>query len=64
MLVLDSVEHFMKRCVPLAFAGSVFVQTDGMPGPLRAFAGNQLLTSQVVDAVWGFLLDQPVGSEG
>ncbi|PLS84897.1 MAG: hypothetical protein CYG60_15485 [Actinobacteria bacterium] len=37
--------------------------TDGMPGPLRAFANNQPI-SQIVDAVRGFLLDQPVGSAG
>jgi ABC-2 type transport system permease protein/oleandomycin transport system permease protein len=48
---------------PLTFASSAFVPTDGMPGPLRAFADNQPIT-QVVDAVRGFLLDQPVGSAG
>jgi ABC-type polysaccharide/polyol phosphate export permease len=34
-----------------------------MPGWLRAFADNQPIT-QVVDAVRGLLLDQPVGSAG
>ena len=48
---------------PLTFASSAFVPTDGMPGPLRAFANNQPIT-QIVDAVRGFLLDQPVGSAG
>ncbi len=48
---------------PLTFASSAFVPTDGMPGPLRAFANNQPI-SQIVDAVRGFLLDQPVGSAG
>ena len=46
---------------PLAFASSAFVPTSGMPGPLRAFANHQPIT-QVIDAVRGFLLDQPVGS--
>ena len=48
---------------PLTFASSAFVPTDGMPGPLRAFAENQPIT-QIVDAVRGFLLEQPVGSAG
>jgi ABC-2 type transport system permease protein/oleandomycin transport system permease protein len=48
---------------PLTFASSAFVQTDGMPGWLQAFANNQPIT-QVVDAVRGFLLGQPVGSHG
>ncbi len=49
--------------VPLTFASSAFVQTDGMPGWLQAFADRQPIT-QVVDAVRGFLLDQPVGPHG
>jgi ABC transporter DrrB family efflux protein len=48
---------------PLTFASSAFVQTDNMPGPLKAFADHQPMT-QVIDAVRGFLLDQPVGSHG
>ena len=48
---------------PLTFASSAFVPTEGMVGPLRAFANNQPIT-QIVDAVRGFLLDQPAGSAG
>src|SRR5215210_5117978 len=48
---------------PLTFASSAFVQTDNMPGALKAFANHQPIT-QVIDAVRGFLLDQPVGSHG
>lgn len=48
---------------PLTFASSAFVQTDNMPGPLKAFANHQPMT-QVMDAVRGFLLGQPVGSHG
>jgi len=48
---------------PLTFASSAFVQTDNMPGPLKAFVDHQPMT-QVIDAVRGFLLDQPVGSHG
>jgi ABC transporter DrrB family efflux protein len=48
---------------PLTFASSAFVTTDNMPGMLKAFADHQPIT-QVIDAVRGFLLDQPVGSHG
>ena len=48
---------------PLTFASSAFVPTSTMPGWLRAFAERQPIT-QVVDAVRGFLLDEPVGSAG
>jgi ABC-type multidrug transport system permease subunit len=48
---------------PLTFASSAFVQTSSMAGWLRAFADHQPIT-QVVDAVRGFLLGQPLGSAG
>jgi ABC transporter DrrB family efflux protein len=48
---------------PLTFASSAFVQTDSMPSWLQTFADRQPMT-QVIDAVRGFLLDQPVGSHG
>jgi ABC transporter DrrB family efflux protein len=48
---------------PLTFASSAFVRTDSMPGWLQTFADHQPMT-QVIDAVRGFLLDQPVGSHG
>ena len=48
---------------PLTFASSAFVLTSTMPSWLRAFAERQPIT-QVVDAVRGFLLDEPVGSAG
>jgi ABC transporter DrrB family efflux protein len=48
---------------PLTFASSAFVMTSNMPGVLKAFANHQPIT-QVIDAVRGFLLDQPVGSHG
>ena len=66
-LLVRSVEAVQQAgfiwLFPLTFASSAFVQTDGMPGPLRAFANNQPIT-QVVDAVRGFLLNEPVGSHG
>ena len=48
---------------PLTFASSAYVQTDNMPGPLKAFANHQPMT-QVMDAVRGLLLGQSVGSHG
>ena len=48
---------------PLVFASSAFVMTNNMPGALKAFANHQPMT-QVIDAVRGLLLDQPVGSHG
>lgn len=48
---------------PLTFASSAFVPPSSMPGWLRAFVDHQPIT-QVVDAVRGFLLGQPVGSSG
>jgi ABC-type multidrug transport system permease subunit len=48
---------------PLTFASSAFVQTQTMPGPLRAFADHQPVTT-VVDAVRAFLLGRPVGTDG
>jgi ABC transporter DrrB family efflux protein len=66
-LMMRSVEAVQSAgfiwLFPLTFASSAFVQTDGMPGWLQAFANNQPIT-QVVDAVRGFLLGQPVGSHG
>jgi ABC transporter DrrB family efflux protein len=66
-LLVRSVEAVQQASFiwlfPLTFASSAFVQTVGMPGWLRAFADNQPIT-QVVDAVRGLLLDQPVGSAG
>jgi ABC-2 type transport system permease protein len=46
---------------PLTFASSAFVPTDGMPGPLRAFADNQPVT-QVIDAIRALLSGTPLGN--
>ncbi len=64
-LLVRSVEAVQQASFiwlfPLTFASSAFVQTDGMPGWLRAFADHQPLT-QIIDTVRGLLLNQPVGS--
>ena len=66
-LLVRSVEAVQQASFiwlfPLTFASTAFVQTDGMPGWLRAFADHQPLT-QIIDTVRGFLLDQPVDSAG
>ncbi len=63
-LLIRSVEAVQSAgfiwLFPLTFASSAFVQTDGMPSWLQAFANRQPITL-VVDAVRGLLLDQPVG---
>ncbi|AXB47642.1 ABC transporter permease [Amycolatopsis albispora] len=49
--------------LPLTFASSAFVPTESMPAGLRAFADYQPITV-IVDAVRGFLLDEPLGWRG
>lgn len=46
----------------LPLISSAFVPTDSMPGPVRAFAENQPVTS-VVDAIRALLSGQPVGND-
>ncbi len=48
---------------PLTFASSAFVPTSSMPGWLQTFAEHQPVTL-VVNTVRGFILGQPVGSDG
>jgi len=47
--------------VLLAFPSSAFVLTDGMPGPLRAYADHQPLTA-TVNAIRSLLLGGPTAS--
>jgi len=46
----------------LPFISSAFVPTASMPGPVRAFAENQPITS-IVDAIRSLLAGQPVGND-
>src|SRR5699024_12408443 len=46
----------------LPFISSAFVPTESMPGPVRAFAENQPVTS-IVDAIRALLSNQPVGND-
>jgi ABC-2 type transport system permease protein len=46
----------------LPFVSSAFVPTHTMPGPVRAFAENQPVTS-IVNAIRDLFRQQPLGSE-
>lgn len=57
----DGVSAFSYPLVFLPFISSAFVPTGTMPGPVRAFAQNQPVTS-VVDAVRALLTGGSVGT--
>jgi ABC transporter DrrB family efflux protein len=48
---------------PLTFVSSAFVPVESMPGWLQPFAKHQPLT-QMIDAVRGLLLGDPIGTAG
>jgi ABC-2 type transport system permease protein len=58
---VDGASAFAYPIIFLPFVSSAFVPTDTMPGPVRAFAENQPVTS-IVDAIRSLLDQQPVGS--
>ena len=58
----DGASAFAYPIIFLPFVSSAFVPTDTMPGPVRAFAENQPVTS-IVDTVRALLGQQPVGGE-
>jgi len=58
----DGASAFSYPLVLLPFISSAFVPTATMPGPVRAFADNQPVTS-IVDAIRALLAQQPVGSD-
>ncbi len=57
---VDGAGAFAYPLILLPFVSSAFVPTDTMPGPVRAFAQGQPVTS-VVDTVRELLAGQPVG---
>jgi ABC-2 type transport system permease protein len=59
---VDGAGAFSYPLVFLPFVSSAFVPTDTMPGPVRAFAEHQPVTS-IVDTLRALLADQPVGGE-
>jgi len=58
----DGATAFSYPLVFLPFVSSAFVPTATMPGPVRAFAENQPVTS-IVNTIRALLEQQPVGGE-
>jgi ABC-2 type transport system permease protein len=58
----DGASAFSYPLILLPFISSAFVPTTTMPGPVRAFAENQPVTS-IVNAIRDLLTQQPVGSD-
>ena len=58
---VDGVGAFSYPLIFLPFISSAFVPTESMPGPVRAFAENQPVTS-IVEAIRALMAGQPVGN--
>jgi ABC-2 type transport system permease protein len=56
---IDGASAFAYPLIFLPFISSAFVPTSTMPGPVRAFADNQPVTS-IVDAIRDLFTRQPV----
>src|SRR5215468_10570678 len=59
---VDGAGAFSYPLIFLPFISSAFVATDTMPGPVRAFAENQPVTS-IVDTIRDLFAQQPVGTD-
>jgi ABC-2 type transport system permease protein len=59
---VDGAGAFSYPLIFLPFISSAFVPTATMPGPVRAFAENQPVTS-IVNAIRDLFTQQPVGSD-
>ncbi|GGO64087.1 ABC transporter permease [Nonomuraea cavernae] len=59
---VDGASAFSYPLIFLPFISSAFVPTDTMPGPLRAFAEHQPVTS-IVNAIRDLLAQRPVGAD-
>jgi ABC-2 type transport system permease protein len=59
---VDGASAFSYPLIFLPFISSAFVATATMPGPVRAFAENQPVTS-IVDAIRALFTQQPVGTD-
>jgi ABC-2 type transport system permease protein len=59
---VDGASAFSYPLIFLPFISSAFVPTDTMPGPVRAFAENQPVTS-IVNALRNLYSQQPVGTD-
>jgi len=59
---VDGASAFSYPLIFLPFISSAFVPTETMPGPVRAFAENQPVTS-IVNAIRDLFTGQPVGTD-
>jgi ABC-2 type transport system permease protein len=59
---VDGVSALSYPIIFLPFISSAFVPTDTMPGPVRAFAENQPVTS-IVNAIRDLFAQQPVSTD-
>src|SRR5476649_449004 len=58
---VDGAGAFSYPLIFLPFISSAFVPTTAMPGPVRAFAENQPMTS-IINTIRDLLAGQPVGA--
>lgn len=58
----DGASAFSYPLIFLPFVSSAFVPTTNMPGPVRAFAQHQPVTS-IVDTVRDLFMQKPVGGD-
>jgi ABC-2 type transport system permease protein len=59
---VDGASAFSYPLILLPFISSAFVPTETMPGPVRAFAENQPVTS-IVNAIRDLFAGRPLGSD-
>jgi ABC-2 type transport system permease protein len=59
---VDGASAFSYPLIFLPFISSAFVPTETMPGPVRAFADNQPVTS-IVNTIRDLLAQQPVSTD-
>ena len=59
---VDGAGAFSYPIIFLPFISSAFVPTETMPGPVRAFAENQPVTS-IVNTIRDLFAQQPVGTD-
>jgi ABC-2 type transport system permease protein len=59
---VDGASAFSYPLIFLPFISSAFVPTETMPGPVRAFAENQPVTS-IVNTIRDLFTQQPVGAD-
>jgi len=59
---LDGATGFSYPLIFLPFISSAFAPTESMPGPVRAFAENQPVTS-IVNSIQALFANEPVGTD-